>query len=71
MGDEGLETPSKNTEKTSISDMGGAESGASSDLNLQQVIQAWPDLTPSQRVEVLAVVRPVLNQLHQNRGCDE
>lgn len=54
---EGSEQPSNSSENSDDPDIGAAESGASPSLN--EVITAWPRLTPAQRVRVLAVARAV------------
>jgi len=58
----GLELPPQNTEKSAISENGGAESGAfsveSSSLepNLQQIIDAWPTLPEAFRGAIMAMI---------------
>ena len=55
-GLEGLEQLQYSTQKTASSDNGGAKSGASADLLLQKVIQAWPNLTESQLQTIANVI---------------
>ena len=51
------DTP-KTTGKTIIPDQGGAKSGAlCAPADLQEVIDAWPDLPATVKAEVLAMVR--------------
>ena len=60
----GNRTHSENAEKDPHFPTGGAESGAlltdsfENDADLLAVIQAWPTLPESQKVEVMAIVRP-------------
>lgn len=58
MGEVGREHPQCSTGNTHDAAQPGADSGASVDLQLSQLIQAWPNLTREQRGLVLAVVRP-------------
>lgn len=62
MGDTGREHPSNPSEKSNISETGGAESGALDgeidrlDTDLAAVIKAWPTLPASVRSSIMALV---------------
>ncbi len=61
--EEGLEPLQDSPEKTTVSEQGGAQSGAHtaptavSDPDLAGVISAWPELPEAVRVGIVAMVR--------------
>ena len=61
----GLEQPQDSPEKTTVSEQGGAESGAQaaptsvSDPDLAAVVKAWPELPESVRAGIAAMVKAV------------
>ena len=58
-------TPRENPEKTTVSEQGGAESGAHaapmivSDPDLAAVVTTWPELPEAVRAGIVAMVRTV------------
>ncbi len=65
MGDTGLEHTANSTQKTALSEIGAAKSGAVDarngpiDPDLALVINAWPMLSEASKVEVIAIVKAV------------
>ena len=65
METKGLELPQDFPDKTIVSDLGGAESGAPpaptaiSDPDLAIVVTAWPDLPEAIRAGIVTMVRTV------------
>jgi hypothetical protein len=62
-GEVGLEHPTNTPGNTAHSELGGAKSGAQraphavSDLDLTQLINVWPTLTPVVRAGIIAMVK--------------
>jgi hypothetical protein len=68
VGDKGLETPQKPSEKTPISKKTGANSGAVAtnqsltDPDLQLILTNWPKLSKPLQQGILAMIRSAINQ---------
>jgi hypothetical protein len=61
MGDEGLESSPKNSERIAASQQSGAYSGAFSDaavsdLDLARIVAGWNTLSPAARAAMLAIM---------------